>query len=129
VHDDLVGRNFTAPTVDVKWLTDITEHPTSEGKLYFCAIKDCASNRIVGYSMASRMTSDLAVAALHNAIARRSPTAPVLRPPIESTQFRSRKYLTALRSAGLLESMGRFGARRFSTANSGTPATSYGWRS
>lgn len=27
VHDDLVARDFTAPAMDVKWLTDITEHP------------------------------------------------------------------------------------------------------
>jgi transposase InsO family protein len=78
VHDDLVARDFTAPAVDVKWLTDITEHPTGEGKLYLCAIKDCASNRIVGYSMADRMTSDLAVAALRNATARRSPRGTIV---------------------------------------------------
>lgn len=66
MHDDLVARDFTAPAVDVKWLTDITEHPTGEGKLYLCAVKECASNRIVGYSMADRMTSDLAVAAQRN---------------------------------------------------------------
>ena len=39
------------------WLTDITEHPTGEGKLYLCAIKDVYSNRIVGYSIDSRMKS------------------------------------------------------------------------
>ena len=33
------------------WLADITEHPTGEGKLYLCAIKDAFSNRIVGYSI------------------------------------------------------------------------------
>jgi hypothetical protein len=33
VHDDLVPRVFTAPRPDVIWLTDITEHPTVEGKL------------------------------------------------------------------------------------------------
>jgi putative transposase len=40
VHDDLVDRVFTAPAPNVLWLTDITEHRTSEGKLYLCAIKD-----------------------------------------------------------------------------------------
>ncbi|MBB4912780.1 hypothetical protein H4W32_001594 [Actinophytocola algeriensis] len=40
VHDDLVRRDFTADTPNTKWLTDITEHPTGEGKLYLCAIKD-----------------------------------------------------------------------------------------
>jgi hypothetical protein len=40
------------------WLADITEHKTSAGKLYLCAIKDVFSNRIVGYSISDRMKSD-----------------------------------------------------------------------
>jgi putative transposase len=75
VHDDLVVRQFTADRPDRTWLTDITEHPTAEGKLYLCAIKDVYSNRIVGYSMDARMTASLAVSALRNAIALRSPAA------------------------------------------------------
>ena len=63
-HDDLVRRDFTAAGPNQLWLTDITEHPTGEGKLYLCAIKDVWSNRIVGYSIADRMKSSLAVAAL-----------------------------------------------------------------
>lgn len=50
MHDDLVRRNLTAPRPDAIWLTDITEHPTGEGKLYACVIKDVFSNRIVGYA-------------------------------------------------------------------------------
>jgi putative transposase len=73
VHDDLVDREFTAPATNQVWLTDITEHPTGEGKLYLCAVKDVCSNRIVGYSMGDRMTAALAVSALRNAIALRSP--------------------------------------------------------
>jgi transposase InsO family protein len=60
------------------WLTDITEHPTAEGKLYLCAIKDIYSNRIAGYSMDARMTAGLAVSALRNAIALRSPAGTVV---------------------------------------------------
>jgi len=78
VHDDLLERDFSAETVNSKWLTDITEHPTGEGKLYLCAIKDCASNRIVGYSLDARMTSELAVTALQNAIALRSPAGTIV---------------------------------------------------
>jgi hypothetical protein len=73
VHDDLVDRDFTAPAANRVWLTDITEHPTAEGKLYLCAIKDVWSTRIVGYSMSSRMTAALAVSALSNAVALRDP--------------------------------------------------------
>lgn len=51
-----------------KWLTDITEHPTKEGKLYLCGVKDCYSGKIVGYSIDSRMESSLAANAIRNAI-------------------------------------------------------------
>ena len=71
VHDELVMRDFTAEAPNTLWLADITEHWTREGKLYLCAIKDVYSNRIVGYSIDSRMKSRIAVAALDNAVARR----------------------------------------------------------
>lgn len=45
VHDDLVGRHFTAAVPDAVWLTDITEHSTGEGKLYLCAVKEWAVSR------------------------------------------------------------------------------------
>ena len=43
VHDDLVERDFTAAAPNQLWSTDITEHPTAEGKLYLCAVKDACS--------------------------------------------------------------------------------------
>jgi transposase InsO family protein len=42
-------------------LTDITEHPTNEGKFYLCPVKDVFGKRIVGYALAERMTAQLAV--------------------------------------------------------------------
>src|SRR4051794_33727908 len=72
VHKDRVNRVFSAPAPNQLWLTDITEHRTSEGKLDLCAVKDVHSNRIVGYSIDSRMKSRLAVAAIDNAVARRA---------------------------------------------------------
>lgn len=71
VFDDHVQRVFRADAPNRLWLTDITEHWTSEGKLYCCAIKDVCSNRIVGYSISDRMTAKLAVDAVRNAVARR----------------------------------------------------------
>jgi len=84
VHDDLcavvdrhdvIRHEFTAEAPNELWLADITEHRTGEGKLYLCAIKDVFSNRIVGYSIDSRMKSRLAVAALASAAARRGDVA------------------------------------------------------
>jgi transposase InsO family protein len=43
VNDDLVQRNLTTEAPDLVWVTDITERPTTERKLYCCAIKDVFS--------------------------------------------------------------------------------------
>ncbi len=110
VHDDLVQRDFTAPAPDVVWLTDITEHPTLEGKLYCCAIKDVFSNRIVGYALDERMTAALAVSALRSAIARRQPHGTVVVHSDRGSQFRSRAFRAVLKSAALTGSMGRVAA-------------------
>jgi hypothetical protein len=66
---------FIAVVPDAVWLTEISEHAAGEGKLYLCAVKDVFSNRIVGYSIASRMKASLEVSALNHAITLRSPTA------------------------------------------------------
>lgn len=107
VHDDLVRRKFVAAGPNQLWLTDITEHPTGEGKLYFCAIKDVFSNVIVGYAMADRMTSHLAVAALQDAIGRRGPAQGCAVHSDRGSQFRSRRFAEALKRHGLHGSMGR----------------------
>lgn len=107
VHDDLVNRDFTAPGPDLVWLTDITEHPTAEGKLYACCIKDVFSNRIVGYSIDERMTADLATAALRSAVARRQPRGTVVVHSDRGGQFRSRKFRAVLKANDLTGSMGR----------------------
>ena len=109
VHDDLVLRDFTADTLNQLWLVDITEHWTDEGKLYLCAIKDVCSNRIVGYSIDSRMTADLAVAALRNAVSLRNPAGTTLHSD-RGSQFRSRKFVELLRETGITGSIGRVGA-------------------
>ncbi|MBQ1076851.1 IS3 family transposase [Micromonospora sp. C31] len=110
VHDDLVRRNFTTDGPNRLWLADITEHRTGEGKLYLCAIKDVWSNRIVGYSIDSRMKSRLAVNALHNAVARRGDVAGCVLHTDRGSQFRSRKFVRALNQHHVTGSMGRVGA-------------------
>ncbi len=109
VHDDLVLRDFTAEAPNQLWLTDITEHPTAEGKLYLCAVKDACSKRIVGYSIGARMTSDLAINALRNALALRGGVDTIVHSD-RGSQFRSHAYIRALRDAQLRGSMGRVGA-------------------
>jgi transposase InsO family protein len=109
VHDDLVDRDFTAERPNHRWVGDITEHPTSEGKLYLCTFKDLWSNRIVGYSIADRMTAALAVAAIRNAGLRRG-AAGVTVHTDRGSQFRSRAFVSTLNELAMVGSMGRVGA-------------------
>lgn len=90
------------------WLTDITEHWT-EGKLYLCAIKDPRSNRLVGYSINSRMTAEIAVAAFRNAVALRDIDGTTLHSD-RGSQFRSRRFVEILRHEVITGSMGRVSA-------------------
>ena len=106
-HDDHVRRQFRADRPNQLWLWDITEHPTGEGKLYLCAIKDVFSGRIVGYSISDRMKSRIAVNALVSAVARRGPAAGCIVHSDRGSQFRSRKVLRELASHDLVGSMGQ----------------------
>jgi len=123
VHDDLcavtdshgvIRHEFRAQAPNQLWLADITEHWTGEGKLYLCAVKDVYSNRIVGYSIDSRMKSRLAVQALNNAAARRQQAggdvAGCVLHTDRGSQFRSRKFVHALNRHDMVGSMGRVGA-------------------
>lgn len=119
VHDDRcavvqadgrVRHVFVADAPNRLWLTDITEHRTLEGKLCLCAVKDVYANRIVGYSIDSRMTSRLAVSALQSAVTRRGDVAGCVVHSDRGSQFRSRKFVHAINRHRMAGSMGRVGA-------------------
>ncbi|MFT8704014.1 IS3 family transposase [Bifidobacterium aquikefiricola] len=105
--DDLVRRKFHADAANVVWLTDITEHWTSQGKLYLCAVKDVWSNRIVGWSVNSRMRASLAVDALEDAWQRRGKPRDVIIHSDRGSQFGSRTFIETCRATGIHRSMGQ----------------------
>jgi putative transposase len=70
---DLVRRRFAADGPDRLWMTDITEHPTREGKIYCCAVIDAFSRMVVGWSIDTRQTGLLVTNALGMALNRRTP--------------------------------------------------------
>ena len=111
VHDDLVRRRFQADEPDRLWLTDITEHPTREGKVYLAAVLDVFSRRIVGWSIADHLRSELVVDALEMARWRRDPLpGETVVHSDRGSQYTSWAFGQRLRAAGLLGSMGRVGS-------------------
>jgi putative transposase len=72
-EEDLVRRQFTVAAPDRLWLTDITEHPAGDGKVYCAAVMDAYSRRIIGWSIDQRRDTDLVVSAPAMAVTRRRP--------------------------------------------------------
>lgn len=58
-YEDRVNRDFQAVETNSLWLTDITEHPTREGKIYCCAVLDLFSRKIMGWSIDRRCEATL----------------------------------------------------------------------
>ncbi|RAY10649.1 IS3 family transposase [Actinomadura craniellae] len=109
---DLVKRDFRRDDPNQLWVTDITEHPTREGKLYRCVVLDAYSRRVVGWAIDSRQRADLATSALGMAIDARGIAGQISGGIIHAdhgTQFTSWTFTERARRAGLLPSLGTVG--------------------
>jgi putative transposase len=107
--DDLVHRKFHRLAPNELWVTDITEHPTREGKLYCCALMDTFSRKIVGWSIDSSQDTHLVVNALDMAIKARRPGAGGIVHADHGVQFTSWAFTSKIRDAGLMPSFGTIG--------------------
>ena len=100
----------TRPRPDRLWVMDVTEHPTGDGKVYLAVVLDAFSRRVVGWSIADHIRSELVVDAVQMAIWRRRPPAgQTIAHSDHGTQYTSWAFGRRLRSAGLLGSMGSIG--------------------
>lgn len=107
---DLVRRRFRADGPDRLWMTDITEHPTREGKIYCCAVIDAFSRMVVGWSIDSRQTGLLVTNALGMALNHRAPREGGIIHSDQGTQFASWVFSQKVTEAGLAPSVGAVGA-------------------
>ncbi len=109
---DLVHRDFHRDGPNQLWVTDITEHPTTEGKVFCCVVTDTWSRRVVGWSIDTRQRADLATAALGMAIEARSQSGQLPGTIIHGdhgVQFTAWTFTERARRAGLLPSLGSVG--------------------
>jgi putative transposase len=106
---DLVNRVFHRDGPNQLWMTDITEHPTREGKLYCCVVLDAWSRRVVGWSLDRRATAAMVNAALGMAIDARKPSRGALVHSDHGSQYTSWTFSQRVRAAGLAHSLGTIG--------------------
>ena len=105
VADNKLSRDFAADAPDRKWLADITYVATGEGWLYLAGVLDCFSRKIVGWSMANHMETDLVGDALKMALLQRDPRGDLLHHSDRGVQYASDDYQRLLRAHGIEASM------------------------
>lgn len=105
IAPNVLDRQFDAPGPNRKWAGDITYIPTDEGWLYLAGVIDLHSRRIVGWSMADHMQTDLVADALSMAIARRGPGPGLLHHSDRGVQYASDQYQGLLSRHGITVSM------------------------
>ena len=109
VCEDLVDRAFLASAPNRLWVADITYLRTWEGWLYLVAVQDVFSRRIVGWSMADHMRTELVTDALQMALAKRRPDPGLIWHSDQGSQFVSLAFGQQARAAGIAQSMGSRG--------------------
>ncbi|WP_203978863.1 IS3 family transposase [Geobacter sp. SVR] len=105
VADNLVKRQFSADAPNRLWTGDITYIETVQGWLYLAVVLDVFSRRIVGWSMNKRMTDDLVIAALTNAIVRRRPSPGFIFHTDRGSQYCSKRFRAVVGKAAGIQSM------------------------
>jgi len=105
---DLVERNFVAEAPDRLWVADITYIPTWTGFLYLAVVLDAFSRRIVGWSMATTLATQLVLDALNMALVTRRPRG-VIHHSDQGSQYTSIEFGHRCREAGVRPSMGSVG--------------------
>ncbi len=107
---DLVRRKFAAAAPDRLWLADITYVKTDEGFLYLAFVLDAHSRRVVGWSMAGHLRTELVVDALKMAVWRREPGAGLIHHTDRGSQYTALSFGKQLEEVGIVPSKGRTGS-------------------
>jgi putative transposase len=107
---DLVQRAFVASAPNQLWLADITSVPTlDDGFLYLAVILDGFSRRVVGWSMADHLRTELVVGALEMAVWNRRPSEGVIHHSDHGCQYTSLRFGERCQAVGIRCSMGSVG--------------------
>jgi len=106
---NLLKQDFTAGAPNQRWVADLTYIATGEGWLYVAIVLDLFSRKIVGLAMDERMTADLVLKALEQAILHRKPQAGLIHHSDKGSQYTSHDFQSLLVLYGLIASMSGVG--------------------
>jgi transposase InsO family protein len=109
IAPNIVARQFSVDLPNRVWVSDITYIWTKEGWLYLCIIIDLFSRMVVGWSMKSRITADLALSALSMAVVHRNPSDGLLFHSDRGVQYAAETFRERLCEFKMIQSMSRKG--------------------
>lgn len=109
--DDLLKRDFTADRPYTKCVTDITEIPAKDGKLYVSAIFDCYDLGVLGLSIANNMRAKLCVETVRNACQTYPQMCGAIIHSDRGSQYTSQLYRDELQRRNIIQSMNSAGGR------------------
>nr|WP_155990712.1 IS3 family transposase [Paraoerskovia marina] len=110
-YPDLLGRDFTAVEANRKYVGDITYLPCGDGTfLYLATVIDCYSRRLVGWSIADHMRTELVIDALDAAARERGTLTDAIFHADHGAVYTSKDYAAACARHGVLQSMGAVGS-------------------
>lgn len=109
VAENILNQEFNPDSSNQTWVADITYIWTASGWLYLAAVMDLYSRKIVGYSLAQRMTADLVCTALQVAINTRQPPKGLIMHTDRGSQYCSQQYQDLLNRSGIRCSMSHKG--------------------
>ncbi len=116
---DLLCRDFTAPAPNCRWVGDMTEIPTGEGKLYLATVIDLYSRRLLGAATSAHPDAELACAAIRMAVATRGGKDAIWREDEaerlvfhtdRGSTYTATSFTTLCAELGIRQSMGRVGS-------------------
>ena len=102
-------RDFTAQEPDCKWVTDITEVKTQQGKLYLCVVLDLYGKLVIGWSMHHRQDRQMVMRAVEMAVWQKQGSGMSILHSDRGSQFTSDDYQRLLKRHDLISSMSAVG--------------------
>lgn len=106
---DLLERDFSATRPNERWVADVTEFVTGEGKLFLAGVRDLYGRGLVGWAMGERQNADLVIDAVVMAIGRRNPTGPLVHHSDKGSTYTALSFTQRLDDLGLFPSYGSTG--------------------
>ena len=104
-----VARQLTPTAVNQLWVADITYVRLGRADVFLAVVMDAFSRKIVGWNLGPKITTELALTALRNAIEWRQPAPGLIHHSDRGVQYASAAYVDTLLQHGMLPSMSRAG--------------------